>query len=761
MKLLSAIYNNIQFPLLIVVILIGIWLRWFTAGFDVILDFDPWWFFRHAETLYENDFTPPKWDIQSYYPPGRPVDYYLGWSYTLAGAYALVQNFVDITLMKFSGLFVAIFAALSAIPAYFVGRHVTNRWGGLFTALFAIATPTFLAVSMAGYPDSDATDVFYTFLAVITTLLAIKKSKVLNFTNFAEFRKTLMKFVPYSVPALIAYWLFAFNWSSSWYIYYIFVLFVPLLVIARVVESFVSRQAKLGLPLIVSKIRENKGLIFAILFIGFVGEAISLLTYTWPFNTIPPHEQLIQGLNLLGTQGLEVAAFIAFLLLYGGMVGVAFGRMRGTVIGALIGVFIGIALMLSGITGASLIVNISVAELQVLNVFSAEGFQQIVGRIGIVPVVLAFTAFLITALKIIYRKEIHFAEYFAIMWMILSLFLITQGIRFSLLFSMATATAAGFTVGNLIEFVRRRESQILFSTFAAIFVFVAILHISSTAQFAQTVTGGLEVSDNWKAALTWLKENADEDALITTWWDPGHIITGFTGLKVHADGAHCGAFSCKPYDHNIRIQDMGRVFATSDKQEALHILNKYMNRDGTLCNDAKEEFGEIVPEEACKPVSEMYVIASSDLIGKYFWLSFFGTGTGNNFVQLSLSGQDEQGNLIYGGGLVTLAAIEDNRLVALINAPQQGVRNSVVSDVVAYQNGQELRYNYANFTNKVEGMLWVDPSFSTVIFMNPPIRDSIFTKLFFFNGRGLEDSFELVFANPELKVYRVKFDPIL
>jgi hypothetical protein len=38
--------------------------------------------------------------------------------------------------------------------------------------------------------------------------------------------------------------------------------------------------------------------------------------------------------------------------------------------------------------------------------------------------------------------------------------------------------------------------------------------------------------------------------------------------------------------------------------------------------------------------------------------------------------------------------------------------------------------------------------------MEPAIRDSTFTKLFFFDGREL-DAFELVFSNPEVKIFRV------
>jgi hypothetical protein len=186
-----------------------------------------------------------------------------------------------------------------------------------------------------------------------------------------------------------------------------------------------------------------------------------------------------------------------------------------------------------------------------------------------------------------------------------------------------------------------------------------------------------------------------------------------------------------------------------------------MNRDASACQAAAEKFGDKAPDEACEPVSEMYLIASSDLIGKYYWLSFFGTGTGDNYIQLPFSGNDQQGNLVYGNGLITLGSTADGQVVALLNVPEQGIRNAFVSDVVIYQNGEEQRYNYANVTNKLEGMIWVDPGFGSVTYMSPAVRDSVFTNLYFFDGEGLENYFEQVFANGEVKIYKVKFDPVL
>jgi len=773
-RAMKIFLDNIHYPILLAIILLGVWIR--SIGWDpnAILDYDPWWFFRHAQEIMQNGFLPPKWDILSYYPPGRPVDYYLGWSYTLAAFYQITSSFMEITFTKFAGIFVAIFAGISAIPAYLVGKHVTNRWGGLTTAFFTVITITFISVSLAGYPDSDATDVFYSFLAIITTLFAIKKADKIDFSNRAHFLKSLVRYLPYAAPAIVSYWLFAFNWSSSWYIYFIFVAFIPLLVVFRVVESLVKREHKFGLRTIVAKIRENRGLVFTILLLGLVGEALSVATMGWPFNIIPPHEQLIQGLNIIGTKGLALYGFVGMLGVIGSIMGVALGRLGAAVIGGVLGAVLAIALILFGITGQVLIVFQSVAELQPpANL--GELFGSIIARVGYAPIIFAFAALAITALKIIFKKEIHTAEYFAIIWLIISLFLITKGLRFSLLFSMAAATAAGFTVGNLINYARGRGSILILATLVAIFMVAGMIHFNDNYTFTKQAVGGLDVSQNFKEAFAWLKENADKDSLVTTWWDPGHIIAGSTGLKVMADGAHCGPNSCAFLDHNSRIQDMGRSFSVSDEDEAVKILSKYRSITPEQCTELETRFGDRFDPDSCRPVSDMYVLATADLIGKYYWLSFFGTGQGTVFTQCDVNEQETQrlGAITYvcrTAAPTEISIIEQNStLFGVMNSPQQGVRNAPIRDIVIFQNGKQVVVNSGrSLDSAVDGLLWLDPSFRSAFFMQPAVRDSVFTNMFFFNGQGEAslgikplERFDLVYGNSEVRIYKVDFADVI
>jgi len=690
-KAFRVIYNKVEIPLLLGIICLAIWLRLTTANIPTILDYDPWFWFRHAQEILDNGFLPPKWDILSYFPPGRPTDYQLGWPYTIAVFYKVFQlSIPSLTTMQFSIYWIAVFSGICAIPAYLVGRMVTNKWGGLVTALLATISVTFLSVSMAGYPDSDAVDVFYTFLTILTTLYAVKQNPKTKKGIFAI------------ALAVISYWLFAFNWNSSWYIYYIFLGFIPLYLFFQVLEGLISREQRGSLfGLIKTKIKDNKNAVLTILLVGVLGGVLTFLTSGWPFNTITPWDQLLNGLNFL--------------------------------------------------TGRALIVNISVAELQPINVFSREGIVQVFNRVGMVPAILALFIFPLLVLKLWYKKKITIVEYFVIIWMIFSLWLITRGVRFSLIFSLAIATSAGLIVGSLVDFFKERKNLFFLASVYALIIFGMIWYISDSLQFSQS-TGGLDIGDNWRNALNWIKDNTNTKALIATWWDPGHILAGYTGRRVHADGAHCTPESCIPYNHNVRIQDMGRIFATSNEDESLQILKKYEQLTPQDCQRVKQTFGSIVPAEACDKVPEMYLIASADLIGKYYWLSYFGTGTGKNYIQLPLSnyGMDQQGNIAayyYGGGAIAVV-IKNNSYIPVLN-------NKVIArEIIYFQNGK-METRTFNTSETVEGTVWVDPSFQAAIYMESSVKNSVFTRLFFFDGAGLKN-FQLVFNNGEVKIFKVK-----
>jgi len=59
---------------------------------------------------------------------------------------------------------------------------------------------------------------------------------------------------------------------------------------------------------------------------------------------------------------------------------------------------------------------------------------------------------------------------------------------------------------------------------------------------------GTVLSNNWFEALNWIKDNTKECAVVATYWDPGHFITGIAERSVVFDGASQGSTIFVPSD---------------------------------------------------------------------------------------------------------------------------------------------------------------------------------------------------------------------
>ncbi len=113
----SLIIGGILFSLAIIIYL-SVYTRMSTINSPTVLDYDPFWFFRHAKEIVENGYKVPKWDLLSYFPPGRPYESFQGWPYTIAIMYKILSSIIPtITLTKVAIISPLILAALTPIPA--------------------------------------------------------------------------------------------------------------------------------------------------------------------------------------------------------------------------------------------------------------------------------------------------------------------------------------------------------------------------------------------------------------------------------------------------------------------------------------------------------------------------------------------------------------------------------------------------------------------------------------------------------------------
>ncbi|MBI3412765.1 MAG: hypothetical protein HY051_01640 [Candidatus Aenigmarchaeota archaeon] len=306
---------------------------------------------------------------------------------------------------------------------------------------------------------------------------------------------------------------------------------------------------------------------------------------------------------------------------------------------------------------------------------------------------------------------------------------------------------------------------ILRATVGAIIIMSVLSAISSGSSLSAQL--GPSLNGNWYDAMMWIKNNTPQDSIVVYWWDQGHWITGIAERGAYADGAHCPLTSCKPYPLNTRIVDVGKVLTTNDESLAIQILSKYMNFTEAQCELNKRAFGNIVP---CKSPSEMYFLAASDLISKYPWPSYFGSlwptysgeGRQQQFFQIGLQQlKDGSGNVVgyYDQCLrfdasnncqtFNFLVIEQNGKLATIYQNRNFVENT------AYFIGSDQKTDTTENAT-VGGTFWIDPSYGFAFFMTPEVQNSVFTRLYFHGGKGL-DHFKQVYSNGEVKVFKVNF----
>ncbi|MFB6215992.1 MAG: hypothetical protein ABEJ72_03355, partial [Candidatus Aenigmatarchaeota archaeon] len=295
---------------------------------------------------------------------------------------------------------------------------------------------------------------------------------------------------------------------------------------------------------------------------------------------------------------------------------------------------------------------------------------------------------------------------------------------------MAVVLATGLSVGIILIDNKEKVPEISKPVLMGTAVLAAILVVSQGMQMA-TARQSSPLSDNWAEAYKYLRTQTPKDAVVGTWWDPGHRIAAIAQRRNIADGAHCPEEDCDP-GLNTRITHLGKILVTKNEDEAVRLLEKYRGN-----------------------ASEMYWIASQDLIGKYQWPQYFGTGCRGGqqcplYSMMRVQNQ-QQNSIMYQGG-VSLQFQNDTVIPVL--ETQRGRR--IFETMYMYgRDGELTKKSFSQYNNTFSGTLWVHPRYSFVVYIPEFQKDSIFSRMFFFEGRNL-DHFKQVFRNNYVKIYKLK-----
>lgn len=385
------------------------------------------------------------------------------------------------------------------------------------------------------------------------------------------------------------------------------------------------------------------------------------------------------------------------------------------------------------------------------------------------------------------KKGILFAITFGILAFLIAVpSMYPIGIDFSMMTAI-TFLVLIIIIAILYATKRMNKAEVALSVIAYFTVLLSVVFYIIPS-YAVSISSGPILDDNWWQALNWMKNNTQECAVIATYWDPGHFITGIAQRPVIYDGASQNALLEL---NSTRISELG--IDISKYQEGINferydkgITEIIVRRGDTLISSRMKDVAsamftdnetlavELLKRYKKPNCSEMYFLATSDLIGKSTWWTYFSTwdpmidcdtslckGTPRNYMILSLGGKKplfSEGVVGYEYPLSQAQSIilyqKNDTITALL---QNGNQFRKIKRII-YPTQTGL-YVMDNPDADVPGtVLLLDPSFGSIMYMPAELENAMYTRMMFFNGEGLKH-FKLVNSwGFEVKLYKIDFN---
>jgi len=202
---------------------------------SIIHEFDPWFNFRTTKFMVESDegiYGLWNWfDSESWYPLGRAVGgtVYPGLMVTSGVAYWTLNGIfrIPIDIREVCVFLAPVFAALTALTAYFMTKEITHRTEtGLFSALFIAIVPSYMSRSVAGSYDNEGVSIFALVFCFYTWLKAVNTGSILwgTWAGFALFYMVASwggyAFVINIIPIFVLFLLITDRYDTRVYVSY-------------------------------------------------------------------------------------------------------------------------------------------------------------------------------------------------------------------------------------------------------------------------------------------------------------------------------------------------------------------------------------------------------------------------------------------------------------------------------------------------------------------------------------------------------------
>lgn len=543
------------------------------------------------------------WDEHSYYPYGRSAEYEPLIAYITTAFYHIANLFGDIPLKNVAFWTGAIIASLSVIPAYLLGRRITNDYGGITSAIIIATAPTYFAHTFAGFFDTDMFNMILPLIAVWFFIESI-------ITN--DIKKTVI----FAVLSAASLAIFSMAWSG--YVFYA-ALIAAIGVIYAIVNIIYNKtiENKKYSTNILELLTEHKEILSLVIILG-LGSLYMIITKG--VESIP--NTIISFIGVSNIQALAQAAdafpnvFISVSemqipsFITSGISAIIANQ--GSLVGGVGGLFVFIA----GILGVGMLIWKIIKPSKTKVEFAAEdrktktGKQKTAGKGKNLDTHTQTSKLSGQEIRHTTKNNLFYCTMLVI-WIAITIYTSFKGSRFIPTLLLPISISAGVFIGLLGDYFKETnlndETQYLISFIAGsimVYPIITLLNYSVIVAFiggaiatviisliknakyrkpiltllilvaivVPSVCGAAAVAygvapgtdDGMWQSMEWINKNTPNDTVIMSWWDFGYMFEVAADRPVSFDGGS---------QNNQRAYWMGKALSTSDEKLSLGIFN--------------------------------------------------------------------------------------------------------------------------------------------------------------------------------------------
>ncbi len=659
------------------------------------------------------------WDGLSYAPYGRSAAGYSPLMADIAVFFSrLLSSFGEFTLEKVVYWQGAFLSVLVVIPVFIMVYRMQGMIAALTAAVLASLNYGYFLHTVPGFYDTDT--VLSWSSAVFFCLACLLIS---SFSEEKEGNKTLIKRAVYGVLFFISFLVLILSWN-------VYTLFMGILALSLLVFFALSVKA-------------DKSSIRA---------------------------------KLMGPGTALVLILLGVLILDRGFISSLFSQFKGVFLGNSSGLFPDAYVSVSEMRKPSLIAGgfTGLFQMKVLSE-SNIGIINAVG--GAVPCIMSLVMLVILIKKVI--KGEHRFEYILFsIWYLITAVLAFRSWRFIMLFAVPVAILSGMLVGKICTIMVDRKLMD-WQVFATMLILLALFPALYGA-YRSKGDSLPQVNRYLHEPLSNIRSQTGTDAIVASWWDYGYFFEEKTGRRTLFDGGS---------QDGKRVYWVGKALATVDEKLSRNIIKMLAGSGDDATEGMIKAFGEnkdtlifmtellssdrdfaetkliergLSPEEASAMADllfpevkeEVLFIITHDMINIAPWFAEFGyygeddalSDGEYSLIFNNMEYKPQNGKAAWRfsrNGEIIDFTIEDNNgtYEAYTKKPEQEGDSIPVDRIIKIENGMYMEYGGSETSSGTKGwtvLLNMDASSPMVTVVTTPLYESVFGRLYFQGGSGME-----------------------